>query len=131
MATSVNNQENVTLANGIEVGLRPLVVARLRRAYEAWGEFEKAATDNREVDELDVLINVAGICIEHDLKTEIEGVLFTDKSKLKLSKEYKEYLENCLDRETIEQILLVAASIDLKAMREAMQRVALDGMTST
>lgn len=124
MATQVYKQENITLQDNTEVVLKPLPIGRLRRFMEAWGKFAQAEDDN---DGFDVFINCAGIALEADFKGKFDS-LRADKAAQEegevLSPEYKEYLEDVLDLETIYKVLEVTGGIKLndpKALAAALE----------
>ena len=113
MATAVYKQEEITLQDGKDVTLRPLAIGRLRRFMTAWQEFSKAEDDN---DGFTVFINCAGISLEENFKGDFDALKASKDEQEKgefLSEEYKEYLEEVLDLDTIYKILEVCGGIKL------------------
>lgn len=134
MASRVYNEESITLQDDKEVLLRPLPIGRLRRFMDAWGKFADAKTDD---DGFNVFINCSGIALEENFKGKFDA-LKASKDEVEageyLSAEYKEYLEETLDLDTIYKILEVTGGIKLndpklmEAVLEAQERL---GETST
>lgn len=113
MATAVYKQEEITLQDGKDVVLRPLVIGRLRRFMDAWQEFAKAENDS---DGFNVFINCAGISLEHNFKGDFDSMKANKEEQEKgefLSAEYKEYLEEVLDLDTIYKVLDVCGGVKL------------------
>ena len=109
MATKVYTEEDLTLQDETVVSIRPLNIGRLRRLMKAWKEFEKVGDD--EDKSFDVFINCSGIALEHEFKekfTETRG-----KGDEVLSSEYREYLEDVLDMDTIYKIMEISAGMKL------------------
>lgn len=113
MATQVYNTETIELQDGTEVQLKPLPIGRLRRFMEAWDLFKEVEEDN---DGFNVFINCAGIALEHEYKGKFDS-LRADKDEREagefLSAEYKEYLEDTLDLDTIYKVLDICGGIKL------------------
>ena len=113
MATKVYTQEEITLQDDTEVVLRPLAIGRLRRFMTAWSKFAEAQDDN---DGFTVFINCAGIALEENFKGKFDALKATkdeqDKGEF-LSDEYREYLEEVLDLDTIYKVLEVCGGIKL------------------
>lgn len=113
MATKVYNTEEITLQDDTEVVLKPLPIGRLRRFMEAWQKFSEAETDD---DGFNVFINCAGIALEENFKGKFDSLKATKDEKEKgefLSADYKEYLEDTLDLDTIYKVLEVTGGIKL------------------
>lgn len=113
MASTVYNKEVIELQDGTEVTLRPLPIGRLRRFMDAWLKFEEAKTND---DGYNVFINCAGIGIEHEFKGKFDSLKATEAQRNEgefLSEEYKEYLEDVLDLDTIYKILDVCGGLKL------------------
>jgi hypothetical protein len=113
LATSAFTKQEVLLQDDTEVVLRPLPIGRLRRFMDAWakiGEVEEGG------DNLTVFINCSGVALEDNFKGKFETLKASVADQKKgefLSPEYKEYLENVLDLETIFVILEVCGGIKL------------------
>lgn len=115
MATRAYREETLTLQDDTEVAVRPLPIAPLRRFMDAWEQM-------RELEEGDdgfgVFVNCCGIALEKNFKG-TDKFESTKPSKDEvaegevISGEYKEYLEETLDIDTIYVILDVAAGIKL------------------
>ena len=110
MATTVYNQETIALQDGTEVTLKPLPIGRLRRFMKAWEKFTEVKTDE---DGFDVLLNCAGIAVEADFKGKFDALKAPADSGEFLSEEYKSYLEDVLDLDTIYKVLEVCGGLKL------------------
>lgn len=124
MATQVFTTENITLQDGSEVTLKPLPIARLRRFMEAWVKIGELKEGD---DGFDVFINCCGIALEENFKGKFDA-LKADKEEAAegefLNHEYKEYLGDTLDLDTIYKILDVSGGIKLndpKLMEAALE----------
>jgi hypothetical protein len=119
MATTIYKQKDITLQDGTEVTIKPLAIGRLRRFQEAWKKFAEAEDENAG---LTVFVNCAGIGLEENFTDKFETLKAPAAQKAKgefLSPEYKTYLEDVLDLDTIYEILNVTGGIvmnDPKAM---------------
>lgn len=113
MATRVYNVEQIELQDGKDVTLKPLAIGRLRRFMEAWSK----ASDLPEGDDgFGVFINCSGIALEENFKGQFESLRANKEESAEgefLSAEYKEYLEDTLDLDTIYKILEVSGGIKL------------------
>lgn len=113
MATKAYTAREISLQDDTDVTVRPLPIGRLRRFLEAW----EAIKDLEDGDDgFGVFINCCGIALEHEYKK--SGKFDSLKAPVNengdfLSDEYKEYLEDVLDLETIYVILEVAGGIKL------------------
>lgn len=91
---------------------------------EAWGKFAEVEDDD---DGFNVFINCAGIALEDNYKGKFDALKATKDEKEAgefLSNEYKEYLEDTLDLDSIYKILEVTGGIKLndpKLMEAAME----------
>lgn len=124
MATQVFKTEEVTLQDGVDVVLKPLPISRLRRFMEAWGKIGELEEGD---DGFDVFINCCGIALEENFKGQFDA-LKADKEESEkgefLNHEYKDYLGNTLDLDTIYKILDVCGGIKLndpKLMEAALE----------
>lgn len=114
MASKVYKEEEITLQDGTEVVLRPLPIGPLRRFMDAWNKFSEI---KEESEGFDVFTNCAGIALEKDFKGQFDSLKATEEDKKKgayLSEEYKNYLEDVLDLDTIYKILEVCGGLNLK-----------------
>ena len=113
MATTVYRQVEISLQDGTDVVLKPLAIGKLRRFLEAWGKFSEVED---EIGGFNVFVNCAGIALEDNYKGKFDALKATKEEKEAgefLSAEYKEYLEDTLDLETIYEILDVCGGIKL------------------
>lgn len=111
MATKVYNEEVITLQDDREITVRPLPIGRLRRFMAAWEGIENV---NNDVEGFDVFLNCAGISIEHEFKGQFDSLKAPASAEGEfLSEEYKAYLEDVLDIDTIYKILEVAGGLKL------------------
>lgn len=118
MATTVYTQEEITLQDGTEVTLRPLPIAPLRRFMKAWAKFSEVEDED---DGFNVFINCAGIALERNYKGKFDSLKASkdeQESGEFLSAEYKEYLEETLDLETIYKILEITGGLKLSALND-------------
>lgn len=113
MATRVYNTEDITLQDDTDVTLKPLPIGKLRRFMAAWSGIAELGEGD---DGFNVFINCCGIALEENFKGKFDS-LKADKDEQEkgevLSAEYKEYLEDTLDIDTIYKILEVAGGIKL------------------
>lgn len=131
MATRVYSVEIIELQDGTEVTLKPLAIGRLRRFMEAWSK----ASDLPEGDDgFGIFIDCCGIALEENYKGKFES-LRASKEELAegevLSAEYRQYLEDTLDLDTIYKILEVSGGIKLndpKLMEAALEAQAQLGL---
>lgn len=113
MATKAYTAREISLQDDTDVTVRPLPIGRLRRFLEAW----EVIKDIDEGDDgFNIFINCSGIALEHEFKG--KGKFDSVRAAVNedgefLSPEYKEYLEEVLDLETIYVILEVAGGIKL------------------
>lgn len=127
MATEVYKKKEIELQDGTEVLLRPLPIARLRRFMKAWDGMQNVNVEEDE-DGFTVLINCAGISLEDTFKKlgKFDALKASPEAAEKgefLSPEYKEYLEEVLDIETIYEILDICGDLKLNdpKLQEAIQ----------
>lgn len=113
MATQAFTATEIALQDDTDVTIRPLPIGRLRRFMEAWKEIGNVDNDD---DGFEVFINCSGIALEHEFKGKFDALKASAAERQNgefLSEEYKEYLEEVLDLETIYVILDVAGGIKL------------------
>jgi len=142
MATELFEKVPVELADGTEVVLQPLPIARLRKFMAAWRGMEDV---EKEEDTFDVFINCAGISLapqllvlEHQKDAPRFSVADATESEVKkkkhLNDDYKAYLEDVVDVNTAMEVMKVCGGIDLKSpelLRATAEAVAEAGKTST
>lgn len=117
MATQVSNYKELELQDGTIVTVKSLPIARLRRFMEEWEKFPNVESEG---EGFTIFVSLSGISLEHEFKDDTEkfpkGLGPTAEQRKKgevLSKEYKDYLEEILDIETIYEILEVAGGLKL------------------
>lgn len=144
MADRVYETQEITIGEGkdaFEATIKTNTIARQRRFMKQWDkngeEVEKAreqyearekeAKENGtefdeefNVDQFDGYINLCGIALEKILEDKVEDMY---DGRRKLTKEYREYLEENLDEKTILEIIRVCGGINLVAMMEAVQDI--------
>ena len=108
MAKTVYDSVDITLQDGKEVTLVPLAIGRLKKFMKAWGEFANIETED---DAFDIYINCCGIALEKDFHEQFEGKTL-DSDKV-LTEDYRLYLEDVLDMDTIYKILEVTGGLKL------------------
>ena len=124
MATQAYTATEIALQDDTDVTLRPLPIGRLRRFMDAWALIREVGEDE---DGFDVFVNCCGIALEHEFKGKFDALKATSDQRENgefLSEEYKEYLEEVLDLETIYVILDVAGGIKLNDPKLMEQAVA-------
>lgn len=107
MAKTVYDSETINLQDDTEVTLMPLAIGRLRRFMKAWGEF---ANIENEDQAFDIYINCCGIALEKSLGEKFNKTTDAEKT---LSDDYREYLEDVLDMDTIYKVLDVCGGLKL------------------
>jgi hypothetical protein len=107
LAKTVYDSEDITLQDGREVTLVPLAIGRLRRFMKAWGEF---ANIENEDDAFDIYINCCGIALEKSVEADFNNTKDAEKV---ISDDYREYLEDVLDMDTIYKVLEVCGGLKL------------------
>ena len=108
MATTVYNEEVIALQDGTEVKLKPLAISPLRRFMKVWEGFKDINPEN-ENESLDIFVTCAGIAIEKDFVKKFDKTHDVDG----LTEEYRTYLEDVLDMDTIYKILDVCGGLKL------------------
>lgn len=110
MAKEAYDKVPLLLSDGTEVILKPLNIGRLKPFMKVWGQFKELDTDD-EMAGFDIFVNCTGIALEGELKERFETT--TEKDKETLSEEYRNYLEEVLDMETIYKVLEVCGGLKL------------------
>lgn len=116
MATAVYDEQDVLLQDNTEVTLKPLPIGQLRRFMAAWKEMAnlKGDTDDeKEEYSYTVFINCSGIALENQFIALEKFPKTRGVAKDPLSKEYRDYLEQVLDMETIYKIMEVCGGLKL------------------
>jgi len=117
MATTIYDDVEIALQDGTEVLIRPLPIGQLRRFMAAWREMSHLAEiegeEEQEAKSFDIFINCAGIALENQFKTMEKFTETRGKLKDPLSKEYRSYLEEVLDMDTIYKIMEVCGGLKL------------------
>lgn len=108
MASAVYNEETIKLQDGKEVLLRPLAIGKLRRFMKVWEGFKEVKEGDEETP-LNIFVTCAGISVEDSFKEEYDKT-YVDGD---LTEEYRTYLENVLDMDTIYKILDVCGGLKL------------------
>jgi hypothetical protein len=108
MAKTVYDSVDITLQDDKQVTLVPLAIGRLRKFMKAWQEFANIETED---DAFDIYINCCGIALEKDFREQFEGKTL-DSEKV-LTDDYREYLEEVLDMDTIYKVLEVTGGLKL------------------
>lgn len=123
IATKVYSQEDITLQDGTDVVLKPLVIGKLRRFMKRWDDIAEAGGD--EYKSMDIFIDVCGIALEDNYKGKFESlkgsVVDVDEAEAKkkepnipvLSNQYREYLEDTLEMDSIYKIIEICGGIKL------------------
>lgn len=125
MAKTVYDSETIRLQDDREVTLVPLAIGRLRRFMAAWGAF---ADLKDEEQAFDIYINCCGIALEKAVEDKFEQTRDEDKV---LTDDYREYLEDVLDMDTIYKILEICGGLKLndpKLLEAAQEALAAQGV---
>lgn len=108
MATTVYEQTDIALQDGTVVTLKPLAIGRLRRFMKAWERF-KDVTEENDIS-LDIFIECSGIALEGELEEMVENRF---DAKKKMTEEYRTYLEDVLDMDTIYKVMEICGGMKL------------------
>lgn len=114
MAKEAYEKVELRLSDGTEVTLKPLNISRLKRFMKAFNSMRDNDKDGDEIDEIagfDVFVSCAGIALESELKDQFEETKAGEGKWI--SDEYREYLEETLDMETIYKVIEVCAGMKL------------------
>jgi hypothetical protein len=122
LAKTVYDAVDITLQDGREVTLTPLAIGRLKLFMKAWGEFAEIKTED---DAFDIYINCCGIALEKSVADKFDK---TRDSEKVITDDYREYLEDVLDMDTIYKILEVCGGLKLNdpKLLEAAEKAALE-----
>lgn len=96
MATQITKPETVTLQDGKEIEVRPLNIKNLRKFMAVIKKFEDLTED--ESDGIDIMVEAVQVALLKD-----HGDIADDR----------DYLEDNLDMNAINQIMRVAGGVDL------------------
>ena len=107
MAKTVYDAKVIELQDGTEVTLAPLPIGRLKRFMKAWQEFANIEDEDQAYD---IYVNCCGIALEKNFADKFEKT--SDAEKV-LSDDYREYIEDVLDMDTIYEILDVCGGLKL------------------
>lgn len=110
MATKAYTAREISLQDETDVVIRPLPIGRLRRFLEAWEQIKDIKDGD---DGFGIFIDCCGVALEHEYKGKGKFDSLKGGEGAVLSDEYREYLEDVLDLETIYVILEVAGGIKL------------------
>lgn len=115
MATAVYDEVEILLQDNTEVILKPLPIGQLRRFMSAWKEMARLSGTDEEKEEqsFTVFINCAGIALENQFLALEKFAKMRGVAKDPLSKEYRDYLEQVLDIDTIYKIMEVCGGLKL------------------
>ncbi len=125
MATAVYDEKEILLQDNEPVVLKPLPIGQLRRFMAAWKEMANLKGESDEEKEeysYTVFVNCAGIALENHFiaiekfestRPKPKTGAAAKKDEGPLSPEYREYLENVLDMETIYKIMEVCGGLKL------------------
>lgn len=116
MATAVYDEVEVLLQDNTEVVLKPLPIGQLRRFMAAWKEMAnlQGETDSeKEEHSFTIFVNCAGIALENQFLALEKFAKMRGTGKDPLSKEYRDYLEQVLDIDTIYKIMEVCGGLKL------------------
>lgn len=110
MAKTAYDEVELRLQDGEEVTLKPLNIGRLKKFMAAWKGFQTVDLEKNEEAAFDVYITCAGIALQKELEHKFaENV----NRQGELSEDYREYLEDTLDMDTIFKVLEVCGGLKL------------------
>lgn len=118
MATTVYTTEDIKLQDDTQVTLKPLPIKPLRRFMKEWEKFGEVKDEDQGFD---IFVACCAVALEKELKKK-EKVENTFNDDNELTDEYKDYLEDVLDIDTIYKVLDVCGG--LKLNDENLQRAA-------
>lgn len=125
MATEVVREKELTLDDGTNVTLRPLVISRKRKFMKVWNgymdEIVEIANKMRAAGENGESEDLSGIDMsnkEFDVLIELSVICLSGKIKDKNDEELKSYLEDNLTEPDIHDILEVCGGIKLDDPKE-------------
>lgn len=121
IASEVFTKMEVILQDGTEVTLKPLVIGKLRRFMKRWEDIATVANDDEGYT---IFIDCAGIAIEDNFrggkierlkggKDDLPDDADKDTPIPILSNEYRDYLEDTLEMDTIYRIMEICGGIKL------------------
>jgi len=115
MATAVYEEVDISLQDNTEVTLKPLPIGQLRRFMKAWKEMAhlEGTDDEKEEQSYTIFVSCAGIALENQFKALEKFTETRGKLKDPLTKDYREYLEEVLDIDTIYKIMEVCGGLKL------------------
>lgn len=117
MASSVYDEVEIALQDNTDVILKPLPIGQLRRFMAAWKEMatlKDRGTDAEQEDySFTIFVNCAGIALENQFRALEKFDKTRGTGKDPLSKEYREYLEEVLDIDTIYKIMEICGGLKL------------------
>jgi|SRR5690606_11322013 len=111
MATKIYKEKEIQLQDGTAVTLRPMPIGRLRRFMKVWEGFDNV-NDNEPDGGLDIFVACSGIALEKELADQFDGKTKGDGDDV-LSADYREYLEDVLDMDTIYEIMEICGGMKL------------------
>lgn len=107
MAKTVYDSKAIELQDGTEVTLVPLAIGLLRKFMKSWQKFSDVKTED---DAFEVYVNCCGIALSKQLKGQFEEPLNKDDE---LADDYRAYIEEVLDMDTIFEIMDVCGGLKL------------------
>lgn len=107
MAKTVFDAKTIELQDGTEVTLVPLAIGLLRKFMKAWQAFAEVKTED---DAFEVYVNCCGIALSKQLGGTFEKPLDVESV---LSDDYRNYIEEVLDMDTIFEIMDVCGGLKL------------------
>ncbi len=124
MAKTVYDTETIELQDGREVTLAPLPIGLLRKFMKAWKNFNDVKDED---DAFNVYIDCCGVALSRHFSSDFETTLTKEGLP---EEEYKNYLEDVLDVDTIFKIMEICGGLKLndpKLMEEA-ERLAAESL---
>lgn len=107
MAKTVYDSKTIQLQDGTDVTLVPLAIGLLRKFMKSWQAFSEVKTED---DAFEVYVNCCGIALSKQLAGKFEKPLDAEDV---LSDDYREYIEEVLDMDTIFEIMDVCGGLKL------------------
>lgn len=105
MATEVFTTEEIKLLDGTDVTLKPLAISPLRKFHRIWNEFLSDVRENADKPKEEQLSDADMGDKQWDVFTEMCILCLEDLRKDRTEEQFRKYIENTLDEQTIYRVL--------------------------
>lgn len=103
----------ITLQDGTDLTIAPLVIGRLKRFMREWKKFDDIDLEGDPTAAFDIYVNCAGISLDKELKKAGKVEETKGEGDDPLHPDYREYLEDTLDMDTIFKVMEVCGGLKL------------------